>query len=370
MLLHPDSREPICCSVGPRNSPDLSKNYYISPIMTPAPLLAQFPPVYLLCGERDPFSDDSLIFAGRLRDAKLARKAEAQAKANKFGEGLRMSSSLAANRDSILDESEEDWVTMRFIEGWSHGFMQMVTLLPKVRHFFDLTADWAELSFARAELAARHAAPVGMQSPVPAPVQDSTSSEKEDEVLSFKPRRRASRASSPAPASFRNAANAAHKDGTAPSATSPLSSSSNSDSGSTAPTSVQSLPERSPILAPVKGGTKLQRRPSPTTSGRQGVSAVQRLLEEEVESSPARPASAPSEPRRGSAGPAAESAVAAAAFVEAHDLLKRRREDAVFSLGSALVTDEDDVHASPTSPRSLKEKMQDEVRQRRASSDR
>lgn len=108
-------------SVGPRNSPDLSKNYYISPILTPDKLLAQFPPVYLLCGERDPFSDDTLIFSGRLRDAKLAKKAEVQAKYNKHGEGLRMSSAKGSTRDPILDETEEDWVTMRFIEGWSHG---------------------------------------------------------------------------------------------------------------------------------------------------------------------------------------------------------------------------------------------------------
>lgn len=109
------------CYVGPRNSPDLSKNYYISPILTPAKLLAQFPPVYLLCGERDPFSDDTLIFSGRLRDAKLEKKAELQAKYNKYGEGLRMSSAKDATRDPILDEDEDDWVTMRFIEGWSHG---------------------------------------------------------------------------------------------------------------------------------------------------------------------------------------------------------------------------------------------------------
>lgn len=109
------------CYVGPRNSPDLSKNYYISPILTPANLLAQYPHVYLLCGERDPFSDDTLIFSGRLRDAKLERKVELLAKQNKFGEGLRMSNANSANRDPILDETEDDWVTMRFIEGWSHG---------------------------------------------------------------------------------------------------------------------------------------------------------------------------------------------------------------------------------------------------------
>jgi hypothetical protein len=32
-----------------------------------------------------------------------------------------MSTSKANERDPILDEGEDDWVTMRFIEGWSHG---------------------------------------------------------------------------------------------------------------------------------------------------------------------------------------------------------------------------------------------------------
>jgi acetyl esterase/lipase len=43
--------------VGPRNL-DLHTDYHISPIFTPAHLLAQFPPVYMSCGERDPFVDD------------------------------------------------------------------------------------------------------------------------------------------------------------------------------------------------------------------------------------------------------------------------------------------------------------------------
>jgi len=50
----------------------------------------------------------------------MARKAEVIAKQNKFGESLRMSSSADA-RDPILDQNEGDWLTMRFIDGWSHG---------------------------------------------------------------------------------------------------------------------------------------------------------------------------------------------------------------------------------------------------------
>lgn len=44
--------------IGPLNAPDLHSDYHISPIFTPASLLFQFPPVYMSCGERDPFVDD------------------------------------------------------------------------------------------------------------------------------------------------------------------------------------------------------------------------------------------------------------------------------------------------------------------------
>ena len=63
--------------------------------------------------------------------------------------------------------------------------MQMMTLLPKVTHFFDLTADWASLSFAKAQSQATGPA-VQTQARNAAAVDDlahdSTASEKEDEV--------------------------------------------------------------------------------------------------------------------------------------------------------------------------------------------
>jgi hypothetical protein len=158
--------------IGPRRNPDFETDYYISPVLAPAHLLAHFPPVYLICGERDPFVDDTVIFSGRIREAKRARRAEAESKlqgnTTKFGEGLRMSStpSQAEKPDHILRETDDDWVSTRIIEGWGHGFMQMASLMKEVDPVLREMADWIDESFEKAleaqrdteEVAAAHAA--------------------------------------------------------------------------------------------------------------------------------------------------------------------------------------------------------------------
>src|SRR6478752_7124024 len=125
--------------IGPKLNPDFQTDYYISPILAPARLLAQFPPVYMICGEKDPFVDDTVIFAGKIREAKRARKAEVKRqhmqRIGRVKEGLRMSTANTAAEeqdDPILHEDDEDWVQMRIIEGWGHGFMQMLSLIGSV----------------------------------------------------------------------------------------------------------------------------------------------------------------------------------------------------------------------------------------------
>ncbi|KAI9628739.1 hypothetical protein KEM48_011423 [Puccinia striiformis f. sp. tritici PST-130] len=119
------------CYVGPRNAPDLTKDHHISPIFTPSSILARFPPVYLVCGEKDPFVDDTVIIAGKIREAKQQRKREALAKLQKDSGGPDFNKSTKL--DPILEEEEADWVQMRIFEGWSHGFAQMLSLLPELR---------------------------------------------------------------------------------------------------------------------------------------------------------------------------------------------------------------------------------------------
>lgn len=139
--------------IGPKRNPDFETDYYISPILSPPHLLAHFPPVYLICGERDPFVDDTIILAGKIREAKRARRAQAEASLNKsvkHGEGLRMSTSTSGTApDHILRETDDDWVQMRIIEGWGHGFMQMCSLMREVDSVLIEMADWIDESFER-----------------------------------------------------------------------------------------------------------------------------------------------------------------------------------------------------------------------------
>lgn len=137
------------CYIGPRNSPDLTKDYHISPIFTPSDILARFPPVYLVCGEKDPFVDDTVIIAGKIREAKQQRKREALAKL-----GTKANDHSEARADPILEEAETDWVQMRIFEGWSHGFAQMLPLLPEVGAAFDLTSDFILSAFKKHDLKA------------------------------------------------------------------------------------------------------------------------------------------------------------------------------------------------------------------------
>ncbi|EGG06792.1 hormone-sensitive lipase [Melampsora larici-populina 98AG31] len=194
------------CYIGPRNAPDLTKDYHISPIFAPASVLARFPPVYLVCGEKDPFVDDTVIIAGKIREAKRARKRDALTKAANNAGQLRKSA--ATRRDPILDEAEADWVQLRIFEGWSHGFAQMLPLLPEVSSALDLTADFITSAFTKHEAKSQGE----LKPPIPltsaykfvSERKTDTSTVADDDALSFTPRRRPrggsdSRSNSPSP---------------------------------------------------------------------------------------------------------------------------------------------------------------------------
>ncbi|KAG2355179.1 Alpha/Beta hydrolase protein [Suillus spraguei] len=147
-MVHARDGHPIYRS---HHNPDFATDYFISPILTPAKLLAQFPPLLMQCGEKDPFVDDTVIFAGRVREAKRAQC--------RFGETLQMSSAhlegdeglekLKKERDELAKETEDDWVQMVLFSDWSHGYLQMMSLMSEARAVVEDLADWMEDAFVR-----------------------------------------------------------------------------------------------------------------------------------------------------------------------------------------------------------------------------
>ncbi|KAJ8468257.1 hypothetical protein ONZ51_g9761 [Trametes cubensis] len=174
--------------IGPHRNPDFQSDYQLSPILVPDRLLAQFPPLLMSCGEKDPFVDDTLIFAGRVREAKRARRAELERVLSSASpsQHLRMTgiqsstpaastttpsaSSLAglglgrndnvspdeARRalrgeyERLRAEGDEDWVQMHIFSEWSHGYLQMPSLMREARGVIDDLADWMDDVFAGA----------------------------------------------------------------------------------------------------------------------------------------------------------------------------------------------------------------------------
>ena len=120
-------RAMIILYVGPHARPDFTTDYLLSPILAPEALLAEFPKTYFLTGERDPLVDDTVIFAGRLR----------QAKYNMFVQ--RKELGLLKSKEQF---NERDHVEVALIPGISHGFLQFVGVFPQGWKHINRCASW------------------------------------------------------------------------------------------------------------------------------------------------------------------------------------------------------------------------------------
>lgn len=129
-ILTPEmTRAMIILYIGPHHRPDFNTDFLLSPVLAPDALLARFPKTYIMTGERDPLVDDTVIFAGRLRQAKLHHFRERQ------DLGLER-----ANRSF----NERNYVEISLIPGISHGFMQMAGFFPDAWKYIHRSADWLE----------------------------------------------------------------------------------------------------------------------------------------------------------------------------------------------------------------------------------
>jgi acetyl esterase/lipase len=126
-------RAMIILYIGPHNRPDFTTDYLLSPVLAPDALLARFPKTYFLTGERDPLVDDTVIMAGRIRQAKQSRWRE------------RRELGLTGGRE--MNESE--WLEVSLIPGISHGFLQLVGVYPEGWKHIDKCARWIDEIFTK-----------------------------------------------------------------------------------------------------------------------------------------------------------------------------------------------------------------------------
>lgn len=151
--------------IGPNTAPNFTEDYYLSPIVGPDHLLERFPPVYMMCGEKDPFVDDTIIFGGRIRAAKrkawkrrqdsLRRASGKKPLADDGEDGItfkskspRAYSNLHRNKGAVPHNAdfeefrEGDHCTVKIIEGISHGYMQMLAFLPEAKGAVRMAGTW------------------------------------------------------------------------------------------------------------------------------------------------------------------------------------------------------------------------------------
>ncbi|KAJ6587092.1 Alpha/Beta hydrolase protein [Mycena vulgaris] len=193
--------------IGPHRNPDFATDYHLSPILAPSHVLAQFPPILVQCGEKDPLVDDSVIFAGRVREAKRARKVELDlaisGKSARFGESLRMSNAegpmdltaLKRERDKLSMQTEEDWVQLVIWSDWSHGYLQMPSLMSEAKAVIEELAEWIDGTFERyststgsGSLNRRRGSPP--RKPFPRDSLSTSDTETDDSGITFVPKRR------------------------------------------------------------------------------------------------------------------------------------------------------------------------------------
>ncbi|KAJ9665612.1 hypothetical protein H2201_004304 [Coniosporium apollinis] len=129
-------RAMIILYIGPHNRPDFSTDFLLSPLLAPESLLAKMPKVYFLTGERDPLVDDTVIFAGRIRQAKAAEFLS------------RKEMGLVPERREFV---EADHVEVVLVPGISHGFLQFVSVFPEGWKYIFRCARWMREIFERAD---------------------------------------------------------------------------------------------------------------------------------------------------------------------------------------------------------------------------
>ena len=122
--------------IPPSMRPDMATDQHLSPLRAAEDLLALFPKVYMLCGDRDPLTDDTLIFAGRLKQA------------HKHVFQKRKELGLIKEREVFNFKNHvEQWM----IPGVSHGFLQFVSVYHDGWRYIAQCSEWIKTAFAESD---------------------------------------------------------------------------------------------------------------------------------------------------------------------------------------------------------------------------
>ncbi|KAJ3222453.1 hypothetical protein HK099_002307 [Clydaea vesicula] len=113
---------------------NIQEDIYLSPINTPNDILERFPQTFFITGEKDPFVDDTVVFAAKLRQAKERKKNRI-----KGGFGIKRVEQKQKKSKKTL---EEFGVRVKILEGISHAFFNMMAFLPETRQAITLTSEW------------------------------------------------------------------------------------------------------------------------------------------------------------------------------------------------------------------------------------
>lgn len=125
------SRSMALFYLGPNSSASPATDMLLSPVVAPRKYLAKMPPTYIMCGEKDPFVDDSIVWANRLREA----------------------------------TGGKTLVKLKLFEGLGHAFFQMVAFLPEAHDALRITSGWF-----KEMLADPNAPETSSQSPIQVPL--------------------------------------------------------------------------------------------------------------------------------------------------------------------------------------------------------
>ncbi|PWA03571.1 hypothetical protein BB558_000290 [Smittium angustum] len=110
MVLTPEMMRAMAIMyIGPNSRPDFQNDYYLSPIVAPDEILEKFPNTYFMCGEKDPLVDDTIIFAGKIRDAKAKLELKSQG-LEEMKLSVERKKVLKANSIHTKDSSDESFL--------------------------------------------------------------------------------------------------------------------------------------------------------------------------------------------------------------------------------------------------------------------